>query len=288
MRRERRAGAPRRSSLWRGTLPRGARRVSRAGPGRPSAAVWAKVGAAALHAGELRESAEAYLRLAQEDRTRTAEAAEGLEGVARAAERAGNVDVLREVVTGLAASAPDHPTGRYALVLAQGADVDTAELVTLLPSALAAATAPETVDSLLMAYGRALQATAGCGQALLQFRAVLRRSQDSAARAPARRGVADCAYTLGARADSAGRLGDAALWFAESARMDSTSETGRRALLRYAEARLTQGDTLAAALGFQAVVSGGTGDSVGAAAAGHLAKLGTSPSAGDSARTGQR
>src|SRR5438477_470584 len=81
--------------------------------------VWAKVGAAALHAGELRESAEAYLRLADDDPTRGVEAAEGLESVARAAERVGNTDVLREVVTGLQAMSPDRPTGRYALLLAQ-------------------------------------------------------------------------------------------------------------------------------------------------------------------------
>src|SRR5207253_11349015 len=99
--------------------------------GRHRAGVWAKVGAAALHAGEVRESAEAYRRLADQDLTRAAEAAEGLEGVARAAERAGNTDVLREVVIDM--------------------------------QAIAAATAPETVDSLLILYGRALQATAGCG-----------------------------------------------------------------------------------------------------------------------------
>ncbi len=256
--------------------------------GKHRAGVWAKVGAAALHAGELRESAEAYRRLADQDLTRAAEAAEGLEGVARAAERAGNTDVLREVVIDLQAMSPDRATGRYALLLAQQPDVDTTELVAILPGAIAAATAPETVDSLLILYGRALQATAGCGQALLQFRAVLRRSQDSSVLVPARRGVADCAYALGARAESAGRLEDAALWYAESARVDSSTATGRRALLRYAGARLTQGDTLAAALAFQAVASGGTVDSMGEAAASRLAGLGLSPSAGDSARTGKR
>lgn len=250
--------------------------------------VRAKIGAAALHAGELREAAEAYLGLAGDDPTRAGEAAEGLEAVARAAERAGNLEVLQEVVTGLEAIAPDHATGRYDLLLAQRPEPDTVELVARLPGALAAASAPETVDSLLTVYGRALQATAGCGQAMLQFRAVLRRSQDSGVRAPARRGVADCAYALGSRADSAGKLGAAALWFAESARVDSTTSTGRRALLRYAGARLAQGDTLAAALAFQTVASGGTVDSMGQAAAGRLAALGLSPSAGDSARTGIR
>jgi tetratricopeptide (TPR) repeat protein len=254
---------------------------------RPGAARWAKLGAAALHAGELRESAEAYLHLAEDDPTRRGEAAEGLEGVARAAERQGNTDVLQEVVTGLQALAPERSTGRYALRLVQRPGIDTADLVALLPSALAAAPGPETVDSLLSVYGRALQVTAGCGQALLVFRSVLRRSQDSGTRAPARQGAAECAYALGERADSAGRLQDAVLWFAEAARVDSTTPTGRRALFRYGTGRLRQGDTLAAALAFQTVVSGGTTDSTGQAAASRLAALGMLPP-GDSAHSGER
>jgi len=256
--------------------------------GKPRPRVWAKLGAAALHAGELRESAEAYLRLAAEDPTRADEAAEGLEGVARAAERAGSTDVLREVVTGLQATAPTRATSAYALVLAQRPDVDMTELVALLPAALAAAGAPETVDSLLTLYARALQATAGCGQALLQYRAVLRRSQDSGLRAPARRGAADCAYSLGLRADSTRRSEEAALWFAEAARVDSTTPTGRRALVRYGDTRLAQGDTLAAVLAFQAVAAGNTVDSMGQVASGRLSALGFTSSAGDTAGPGVR
>ena len=254
----------------------------------PDAALWAKLGAAALHAGELRESAGAYLHLAGDDPTRADEAAEGLEGVARAADRAGNSDVLQEVVTGLHAIAPGRATARYALILALRSDPDTAALVALLPGALAAATAPETVDSLLTLYGRVLEATAGCGQALLQYRAVLRRSQDHALRAPARRGAADCAFGLGLRADSAGRMEDAALWFAESARVDSSTTTGRHALVRYGETRLIQGDTLAAALTFQAVISGGTIDSMGQVAVDRLEALGLVTATGDSALTGEQ
>ena len=144
------------------------------------------------------------------------------------------------------------------------------------------------MDSLLTRYAGALEATAGCGQALLLYRAVLRRTQDSAMRAPARRGAAECAYTLGIRADSAGRAEDAVLWFAEAARVDSTTPTGRRALVRYAEARLGQGDTLAAVLAFQAVAAGATVDSMGEAAAGRLAALGFTSSAGDSVGPGAR
>ena len=246
----------------------------------PEAGVLARLGAAALHAGELRQAADAYRRLAGEDPTRAHEAIEGLESVARAADRAGNLDVLREVLTTLEGMAPERPIGRYALRLARQPGVDPAEAATLLPHALAAAGNPALVDSLLTGYGQAIEATTGCGRALLYYRAVLRRSHDEATREPAGRGVADCAYAMGLRADSEGSTGDAALWFAESARVDSTSMTGRRALLRYALARLTQGDTLAAALAFQAVVTAGAADSAGQAAVNRLASLGFS-SAGD-------
>jgi tetratricopeptide (TPR) repeat protein len=252
---------------------------------RPDAVRLAKLGAAALHAGQLREGVEAYVRMAGDDPTRREEAAAGLEALARLAERDGNADVLQDVIAGLAAVDPERSTGEYALFLVQNGRPDTADLVALLPGALAAAGAPETVDSLLIRYGRALQATAGCGQALLQFRAVLRRSQDSVSRRAARDGAADCAYELGERADSGGRTQEAALWFAEAARVDSTTPTGRRALLRYGASRLEQGDTLAAALAFQTVVSGGAADSMGLAAAARLTALGMSPP-GDTAGKG--
>jgi tetratricopeptide (TPR) repeat protein len=248
---------------------------------------WAKLGAAALHAGELRQSTEAYLKLAELDPARRAEAAEGLDGVARAAERANNPDVLQEAVTGLTAVEPSRSTGRYALALARGADADTAELVALLPSALAAASSAQQEDSLLLRYGRALQTSEGCGQALLQFRAALRRSQDSSTRAGARQGAAECALALGVRADSARRTEEAALWYAEAARVDSTTPIGRAALLRYGAARLAQGDTLAAAMAFQTLVAAGTDDSTGQAAAAGLSSIGTITPA-DTTGTGAR
>ena len=137
------------------------------------------------------------------------------------------------------------------------------------------------MDSLLTLYGFALEATAGCGQALLQFRAVLRRSADSTVRARARSGVAECAFALGERSDSQGKLLDAALWFAEAARADSLSPVGRRASLRSAEARLAQGDTIAAAIILQSVIASGASDSAGQVAAGHLHALGLVSSPGD-------
>ncbi len=248
--------------------------------------ILAKAGAAALRAGELGKATDMYLRLAGEDPTRGREAAAGLEGVVVAAERSGAAVPLQEAVLGLQTIAPDAVPGRYALVLAQKTEAEPEELVALLPGAIAAADDQVTVDSLLLRYGQALEATAGCGQALLQYRAVARRAQDSALRSAARARTGDCAFTQGLRAQKAGRQGDAVLWFAEASRVDSTSVTGRRALVSLGDLRLFQGDTLAAALAFQtAVSSSAERDSIGDVARIRLARLGVEPNAGDSARS---
>ena len=225
------------------------------GGGMAEPRVWAKTAAAALHAGDLPRAAEAYLHLAGEDPTRTREAAEGLEVVGRAAERAGRAEAMQQAVMGLQTIAPDRVPGRYALRLAQQEGADPEELVALLPGAIAAATDQATGDSLIALHARLLQQTAGCGQALLQYRALVRRAQDPTLQSQGRRGAADCALSLGRRAASAGRDPEAALWLAEAARMDSTSAAGRQALMAYGDVRLRQGDTLAAALAFQAVAA---------------------------------
>jgi tetratricopeptide (TPR) repeat protein len=247
--------------------------------------LWAKTGAAALRAGELREAAEAYLHLAGEDPGRAEEAAEGLEEVARAAERADLQDALQEAVVGLQRVSPDRVPGPYALILAQKEGAEPAELVTLLPRAIAAAPDQATLDSLVALHARLLQRTSGCGQAMFQYRAVLRRSQDSSLRTQARRGAADCAFALGQRARTSGKEEDAALWFAEAARMDSSSAVGRGALFAYGETRLIQGDTLAAALAYQAIASAPiASDSFGGKARARLADLGLTPANSDPGR----
>jgi hypothetical protein len=255
--------------------------------GKPAARVWAKAGAAALHTGNLSEAADAYLQLAGEDPTRTEEAAEGLETVARAAEREGNSPVLERAVHSLLTIAPHRVKGRYALVLARQQGLEPSELAELLPGAIAATGGSESIDSLLTVYGGALRESAGCGQALLPFRAALRRAGDSVSRERARRGVAGCAFTLGQRAVSAGNQNDAALWFAEAARVDSTSMTGREALLRYGEIRAAQGDTVSAAVAFQAVASDSAPDSLSRVARDRLAAVGFSPASIDTSGTSQ-
>jgi tetratricopeptide (TPR) repeat protein len=255
--------------------------------GDASARIWAKVGAAALRSGDLDEAADAYLHLAGEDPGRAQEAAEGLEEVARAAERAERDDALQRAVIGLQTVAPDRVPGRYALRLAQQEGAEPEELVTLLPRAIAAAPDQQAVDSLLALHARLLQQTSGCGQAMFQYRAVLRRSQESSVRAAARRGAADCALSLGRRSVTSGRDEDAALWFAEAARMDSTSVAGRQALFAYGETRLAQGDTLAAALAFQAIAAEPTvTDSFTAKARSRLEAIGLIPTSGSPSGAG--
>ena len=115
----------------------------------PDARVWAKTGAAALRTGNLEVAADAYLRLAAEDPTRVEEAAEGLESVARAADRTSDGQRLEAAVVGLGTIAPDRSIARYALAVIRRPGAEANDLVAVFPGAIAAAPDAETVDSLL-------------------------------------------------------------------------------------------------------------------------------------------
>jgi tetratricopeptide (TPR) repeat protein len=221
----------------------------------PDARLWAKTGAAGLRTGNLEVAADSYLRLAAEDPTRSEEAAEGLDAVARAADRAGDVKRLESAVVGLGMIAPSRSLGRYALELIRRPGAEATDLVAVFPGAIAAAPDAETVDSLLAVYGAALRETSGCDQALPVFQATLRRTRVDALRSRAEDGVAGCSLALGLRAEAAGKPDDAALWFAAAIRVDSSTPVGRRALVGYGDAKLRLGDTAAGAQAFQAVAS---------------------------------
>jgi hypothetical protein len=224
----------------------------------PDARIWAKAGAAALRTANLEVASDAYLRLAAEDPTRVEEAAEGLEAVARAAERAGDAKRLQAAVVGMGAIAPDRSVGRYALELIRRPGAEATDLVAVLPGAIAVAPDPETVDSLLVVYGNALRETSGCGDALGAYQAGLRRTKLASLRSRAEEGVAACSLWMGLRSEAMGEPDNAALWFAAAIRIDSSTTVGRRALVGYGDARLRLGDTLGGALAFQTVVSDGT------------------------------
>ncbi len=221
----------------------------------PDPRVWAKAGAAALHTGDLEVASDAFLRLAAEDPTRVEEAAEGLEAVARLAERAGDVKRLQTAVVGMGAIAPDRSTGRYALELIRRPGAEATDLVGVLPGAIAAAPDPETVDSLLVVYGAALRETNGCGEALPVFQAGLRRTKIPALRTRAEEGVAACSLWLGLRSEAGGMPQDAALWFAAAIRIDSNTVVGRRALVGYGDAQVRLGDTLGGTMAYESVVA---------------------------------
>ncbi|HEU5169878.1 MAG TPA: tetratricopeptide repeat protein [Gemmatimonadales bacterium] len=246
--------------------------------------VWAKLGAAALRAGELRAAADAYRQLAADDPTRADEAAEGLDAVATEAERRGGAAALQDAVLGLRAVAPERPLGRHALALARGSSLRAADAVALLPAAMAAAPDAETVDSLLAAYGAALQESSGCEQAAPAYRAALRRTRTTEVRARAGGGLATCALSLGLVALGAGHADQAAEWFVQAVRVDSASWVGRRALIGLGDARVGQGDILAAAIAYQSAADAGLGDSLGRIARERLNALGGGGAPADTAR----
>lgn len=247
----------------------------------------AKLAAAQAHAGRGREAVDAYLKLAGEDPSRADEAADGIDALARGADRTGDVVTLRAAVSALQAVAADRPYGRYALTLLQRGGAADADLTTLLPAAMAAAPDAGTMDSLLAAYGDMLGGAGNCDQAVLAYRAVLRRNHAAAPRGAATTGLAECAVDLGDAALAGHDPTTALGWFAEAAQYDSTSVAGRRALLGTGRARAAQGDTVAAALAWQAALTHSEkNDSVRRAAAAALKALGQTANTGDSARTG--
>ena len=176
--------------------------------------------------------------------TAAEEAAAGLEAVARAAERS---RAMRPRSSRRCSdSRPSRPTGvpgRYALVLAQKQDAEPDG------AGLAAARRDRgrddqgTVDSLLAAAtgGRSSRrpgADRRCSS-IARCCAGPRTPRSAPPRAPAR---PIARSQLGQRSrQQAGRQEDAALWFAEAARMDSSSVTGRRALVAYGDLRLYPG-----------------------------------------------
>ncbi len=78
----------------------------------------AKAAAAALHTGDYVIAVAAYWALAQRDRSRAGEAADGLERVARAALAANDRAAVVSALAALRAVAPERPLGRYARLAA--------------------------------------------------------------------------------------------------------------------------------------------------------------------------
>jgi hypothetical protein len=90
----------------------------------------------------------------------------------------------------------------------------------------------------------------------------MRRSGGSAG--DAARGLAECAVRLGMDAEALNQPEIAEGWFRSALAADSLTPLGQRALFGLADARLSQGDTVQAALAFRTLVERwGGADSLG-------------------------
>jgi hypothetical protein len=197
----------------------------------------------------------AYERLSETDASRTAEAARGLERVARLAVRGSDVDpALTAAVVALRRIAPDRPLGRLARAAEAQGTADRVEELSLMPSALASADASSEVNSLLLRWASGLRATTACEEAVSVYRMAVRRSPALEMRKQAGEGLATCALQLGLDAFAANRASVAEQWFVEATQADPSSPAGLRARLGWGDAREAQGDLMGAAIVWQTVV----------------------------------
>ncbi|HEX9894352.1 MAG TPA: hypothetical protein VGA78_10535 [Gemmatimonadales bacterium] len=218
--------------------------------------VWGKMGAAALHAGNLQAALEAYAQLGAREASRVAEAARGLERVARAARRGDSASaILTAAVVALRRLAPDRPLGRLARAAEAPGTADRMEELNLMPGAIAGANSSQDVNRLLLSYGAALRATTACDRAVAIYRMAIRRAPGIESRKLAGEGLGACALQLGLDALASGRVAFAEQWFVEVTQADPASPVGLRARIGWGDARLKQGDLLGAAIVWQTVLS---------------------------------
>lgn len=243
--------------------------------------LWGKAAAAALRAGQLDSAAKAFDALASSDPSRRAEVSDGLAEVARQAMRTHQLGALQDAVAALARIAPERPVTVFAYALVRGGKLQPAPLARMLPLAMAGAPDAGTFDSLLLQYGALMAQRLDCADAAYAYRAVVRRSTDAAMDDSAAAGYATCALRLGLAALDSNEAMDADRWFGRASRADRTGWTGRRALVGLGDARLRQGDPIAAAIAWQRVITDGEADdSLGRMAKERLATLAPGGNAG--------
>ena len=225
-----------------------------------SADLYAKAAAAALHTGDYGLASANYVGLGETDRSRAAEAADGLERVVRAALAANDRNAAATALQGLRAVSPGRPLGKYTRLAALGAAErgDTGAALALLPSAVAAAGNARSADSLLFVYGMAAVRARACSTAVPAFEGVLRRQHEPAVAEGAREGLGLCALVEGQRLLAAGKPADAEDWFRRATAPGSPPDVVRGAFLGLGDVKLAQGDIPAALESYQQALAGGT------------------------------
>ncbi len=214
----------------------------------PDGRVDAKLGAAALRVGKLGEAVAAFDRLGREDPSRRDEAADGLELVARAAERTADTTALRLAIDGMRELAPGRPVGRYVLALEARGALGTGQRLDLTPAAIAAAPDGDTADSLLLQYAGLLRAANDCERASRLYRSVAMRSMRRDRAAAAQADAQGCALRVGQARLQAGAPADALVWLEDAITADSSSRDGVTALAAMARALTALGDTVGGTL----------------------------------------
>jgi len=225
----------------------------------------AKCGAAALHTQDYALAAGQFRALAEKDRSRVSEAAEGLERVVRAALAANDRSALASALAALQAVAPGRPLGRYARLVALDAAArgDTATALALLPVAVAVAPDGRSADSLLFVYGMAAARARDCRTAVSAMEGVIRRKRESSVIDGAREGLSLCALLTGQTLLDQGKLADAENWFNRATAPGASLDVTRSAYLGLGDVRLAQGDVTSALENYQQAMAGGNpGDSI--------------------------
>lgn len=246
-----------------------------------TARLHAKAGAAALRVGDLAAAAAEYVALARASSLRRAEAADGLERVARAAMEADDRPALSAALAGLRKISAGRALGSFAGQLARGL-ADPAEAIVVLPYAAAAAPDARTEDSLVLLYARALARMSRCEEGSAAFEGLIRRRRDASLVTSAEQGLLQCAVGLGRAAMEQGTPAVAEEWFRRAALEAGDSPLGRAAYLGLGDVMLARGDYAGAAEAFQrALLNAPPGDSVAEVA---RQKLGAISNAGTGVR----
>lgn len=238
----------------------------------PSAALRAKAGAAALHAGDFVAAVDEYRALAQEGGSRRAsEAADGLERVARAAAEGDDPAGLAAAVNGLRAVSAGRALASFARQLAQsiGPEPRSPDALSVLPYAAAGAPDARAEDSLMYGYATALTRIGRCGDAMPVFEAVARRAREPALERPALQASGRCALTLGRQAMDGGQADQAEQWFRRAASGgDDRDPVVRAAYIGIGDVLFARGSFAEAAEAYQRALAGAApGDSLAQIAA---------------------
>jgi tetratricopeptide (TPR) repeat protein len=215
----------------------------------------AKLADAALQGGLLAESAQAWTKLGTDAPERSAEAAAGLARVADAAEHEGKQAALAQAIAGLRRVAPAWPLGRVASRLGEVGVVLPVQAPDVIPAMLAAATDHDAAGPLLLALGQADRVRGACEAAVPILEGVLRRTMNAGLHDTAATALELCELGLGLGALQGPRPGDAERWLDRAVRRDPQGAVGRRAQVALGDARLRQGDTVAARSAWQLLVT---------------------------------